>query len=155
LFQALPPSEQVLRIVEASKGKLQVGLFEPRVVAMIGSRLVVPLTPLAESQDLNNFVANLRNSLEGIFGSTLTTPDEAILPTPGVSVSSRLGKCSGCEQYIEMARKHEITRLEALAKQEKMEAERRQKRVDDENYDDFQERPAAVKLELENNTPTS
>src|SRR5206468_3731081 len=37
LFQALPPSEQTLRIVEASDGKLQVGLFEPRVVAMSGT----------------------------------------------------------------------------------------------------------------------
>ena len=45
LFQSLPPSEQVLRIVEASNGRLQVGLFEPRVVAMSGTRLVVPFDP--------------------------------------------------------------------------------------------------------------
>jgi hypothetical protein len=39
LFQALPPSEQVLRIIEVSNGRLQVGVFEPRAVAMNGSRL--------------------------------------------------------------------------------------------------------------------
>ena len=39
LFQALTPSEQVSRILAASGGQLQVGLFEPRVVAMHGERL--------------------------------------------------------------------------------------------------------------------
>ena len=151
LFQALPPSEQALRIVEASKGKLQVGLFEPRVVAMNGSRLVVPLTPLAGSPTLQSFVTNLGNDLDVAFGAALTTPDSTILPTPGVSISSRLGKCSGCEEYIEAARTHELARLEALAQQEQREAERRQKRIDDKNYDDFRDPPPAVKLEIESN----
>ncbi|MCA9333794.1 hypothetical protein KC963_01990 [Candidatus Saccharibacteria bacterium] len=150
LFQALPPSEQALRIVEASNGRLQVGLFEPRVVAMNGSRLVVPLTPLAGSQMLRDFVTNLANDLEQAFSQTLKTSDTAILPTPGMTVSSRLGNCSSCEEYIETARKHELARLEALAHQEQREADRRQKRIDDNNYDDFRDPPAAFKLEVEN-----
>ncbi len=94
MFQSLPPSEQALRIVEASNGRLQVGLFEPRVVAMNGSRLAVPLTPFAGSQQLLDFVTSLANDLETTFSAALTSPDTSILPTPGVNVSSRLGNCS-------------------------------------------------------------
>lgn len=153
LFQALPPSEQALRIVEASNGRLQVGLFEPRVVAMNGSRLVVPLTPLAGSQMLKDFVSDLADDLEDAFNNAPQTPDTTILPTPGVTISSRLDKCSGCEEYIEIARKHELARVEALAQQEQHEAERRQKRIEAKDYDDFRQPPPAVKLEVENKTP--
>lgn len=138
LFQALPPGEQALRIVEASNGKLQVGLFEPRVVALNGDRLAVPLTPFTGSSTLQNFLTDLRDDLAGAFEQALNEPDTAILPTPGVTVSSRLGKCSGCEEYIEEARRHELMRLEAIAKQESWEATRRQKLIEeDKNYTEF------------------
>lgn len=155
LFQAMPPSEQALRIIEASNGRLQVGVFEPRAVAMNGSRLAVPLTPLAGSPQLQAFVASLKETLATTFRSGGGIPiDKAILPTPGVTVSSRLGKCSACEEYIETARRHELGRLEALTQQEQWEAARRQKRIEDkENYDDFRESPPAVKLEVESKTP--
>lgn len=153
LFQALPPSEQALRLIEASNGKLQVGLFEPRVVAMSGARLVVPLTPLAGSAEMQAFVTSLGASLETAFAASLSTPDTAILPTPGVSVSSRLGKCSGCEEFIESSREHELTRLAALARQEVLEADRRAGRIAARNFDDFHAPPAAVKLEIESTTP--
>jgi hypothetical protein len=150
LFQALPPSEQSLRIVQASNGKLQVGLFEPRVVAMSGSRLVVPLTPLASSKTLQDFVANLGNDLSDAFAAADSEPDTSILPTPGVSINSRLGKCTACEDYIETARSYELRRLEAVADQEKRETDRRQARLEAENYDDFRQPSTAVKLEIEN-----
>jgi len=149
LFQALPPSEQTVRIVEASNGRLQVGLFEPRVVAMSGNKLVVPLTPLANTTQLQTFVTSLANDLENAFKTTLTTPDTTVLPTPGVSVSSRLGKCSACEDYIEKAREHELKRLEGLARQEQAEADRRKARLEKNDFDDFRQAPPAIKLDLD------
>jgi hypothetical protein len=151
LFQALPPSEQSLQIVQASNGRLQVGLFEPRVVAMSGDRLVVPLTPLASTSQLQSFVTNLANDLETAFQGALNTPDTTILPTPGVSVTSRLGKCTCAESYIETARRHELDRLEGLARQEQAEARRREARLEEKDLEDFRRPPPAVKLELDKN----
>jgi hypothetical protein len=155
LFQALPPSEQALRIVEASNGRLAVGLFEPRVVAMYGDRLAVPLTPLTGSQTLRAFVAALRGSLTTTFQDDADEPpDTAILPTPGVNVSSRLSDCPGCEEYIEQARSHELVRLEALANQAVWEATRRQKQVEGNDLQPFEPVAAGLKLEIENPEPT-
>jgi hypothetical protein len=149
LFQALPPSEQVLQIIQASNGRLQVGVFEPRVVAMSGDRLAVPLTPMAGSQSLRAFVTALRTSLEGVFDDELSDAETAILPTPGVSVSTRLGDCSACEEYVEQARTFELARLEALAEQETSEAERRRLRLEAEDLDTFQPAPTALRLAIE------
>ena len=150
LFQALPPSEQVLKIVEASNGRLSVGLFEPRVVAMSGAKLVVPLTPMAGSEQLKTFLTSLGNNLANTFADTLKTPDTTVLPTPGVSVSSRLGKCTGCEEFIEESRKLELVRLSAVAQQAQAEADRRKARIEAKDLEPFEPEPAAVKLQLEN-----
>jgi hypothetical protein len=151
LFQALPPSEQVLRIIEVSNGRLQVGVFEPRAVAMNGARLAVPLTPLAGSNALQSFVSSLKMKLSTAFQNTdgSTPTDKVVLPTPGMNVSTRLGSCSGCEEYVESARKVELKRLEALAAQEQWEAQRRQKRIEEQkNYDDFHDLPPELKLQV-------
>jgi hypothetical protein len=147
LFQALPPTEQTTRILEASDGKLQVGLFEPRVVAMNGTRLVVPLTPLAGSATLQAFVTSLGNDLETVFNAALATPDRTVLPTPGVSISSRLGRCSACEDEIESARGSDNARLLALARQEAAEADRREARLKASDNDPFV--PAAAPLRVD------
>ncbi|WP_301101639.1 hypothetical protein [Propionivibrio sp.] len=136
LFQSLPVTEQASRIVAVSDGKLNVGMFEPRVVAMSGRSLAVPLTPLATS-DLSTFVAGLRTTLTTAFNSAALTPDTVVLPTPGVSVATRLGACTGCEEYIETARGHELVRLDALARQEKAEAQRREALLDKKILDPF------------------
>lgn len=136
LFQSLPVTEQATRIVAASDGKLNVGMFEPRVVAMSGRYLAVPLTPLATSH-LATFVNNLRTSLTTAFNSAALNDDTVVLPTPGVSVSTRLGECSGCEEYIEQARMHELTRLDALARQQKAEAERREALIAAKRFEPF------------------
>ena len=152
LFLALPPAEQALRIVEATSGSLPIGLFEPRVVAMNGSRLAVPLAPTAATPKLNEFVTKLRNSLTAVFQDTLKDVDTTVLPTPGVSVATRLGDCSGCEEYIEKARRVEIRRLSAIARQEMWEATRRERLIGAENYEDFNRPAPSVKLEVENTT---
>lgn len=109
LFQALTPSEQVSRILAASGGQLQVGLFEPRVVAMHGERLAVPLTALAVG-GLEGFTATMRTTLSAALAADVTgqNPPTVVLPTPGVNVNSRLGKCSAAEPFVEDSRSAEV-----------------------------------------------
>lgn len=145
LFQSLPVTEQAVRIVAASDGKLSVGMFEPRVVAMNGRYLAVPLTPLVTSS-LSTFAESLRTTLKEAFDNAKFTPDNTVLPTPGVSVTTRLGACSGCEEYIETAREHELKRLDALARQEAAEADRREGLIKKEDLEPFT--PAAQGLQV-------
>lgn len=144
MFQALPPTEQTLKILEAGNGRLQVGMFEPRVVAMSGNKLVVPLTPLAGSETLRNFVTGLATSLETTFAATSQTPEKTVLPTPGVSVFSRLGKCSACEDSIVALREAEVARAKALARQAEAEAVRREKLLGNANLAPFEVRAASA-----------
>jgi hypothetical protein len=122
LFHALTPSEQVTRILAAAGGQLQVGLFEPRVVAMHGERLAVPLTALAIG-GLGDFMATVRTVLAGALAGTAATPDTVILPTPGVTVNSRLGKCSAAESFVEDSRAIDVELQRARLAQAKAEAE--------------------------------
>lgn len=121
LFQALTPAEQVSRILEASGGVLQVGLFEPRVVAMSGSRLAVPLTPLAAG-GMTTFLDTLRESLSASLGDTASHPEQVVLPTPGVNMSSRLGRCTAAESFIEDSRVNDVELGRARVAQAKAEA---------------------------------
>lgn len=122
LFNALTPSEQVTRILAAAGGQLQVGLFEPRVVAMHGDRLAVPLTPLAVG-GLKDFMTTLRTTLTAALGDTQADPDTVILPTPGVTVGSRLGKCSTAESFVEESRAIDVDLARARLAQAKAEAD--------------------------------
>jgi hypothetical protein len=53
-----------------------------------------------------------------------------LLPTPGMAIESRLGKCSGCEDYLERSRAIELRRLSAVADKEEHEAARLKARLD-------------------------
>ena len=99
-------------------------------------------------------MTGLANDLNTAFSATLNAPDQSILPTPGISVSSRLGKCTGCEDFIEDSRKHELARLKALAQLEQAEADRRNARLEARDFGEFRALPPSVKLELENKTPS-
>lgn len=112
LFQGLGPAEQVARLLQASGNRLKVGMFEPRVVAMNGHYLAVPLTPLTTA-GLSTFVNTLKQALSTAFADIENTPDTVILPTPGVNVSSRLGPCSTAEESIEAQQRLELERLRA------------------------------------------
>jgi hypothetical protein len=50
--------------------------------------------------------------------------DDVILTTPGISVESWLGQCSGCEDHTEKLRAAEARRAEADARQAELEADR-------------------------------
>jgi hypothetical protein len=149
LFQALAPAEQVTRIIEASSGALTVGTFEPRVIAMNGKKLAVPLSPLAGT-DLNEFAANLGNVLKAAFDGVENLPETAVVPTPGITMTTRLGECSTCEDYIEKARESELMRLDAITRQEQAEAQRREALIGKAVFDPFVAPPSGLDVTLNN-----
>lgn len=119
LFQALPPSEQLERLITGSSNVLRAGMFEPRVVSAHGDRLAVPLNT-SNYPGLEAFLMNMLGEARETEPSTSTV----LLPTPGMSIESRLGRCTGCEDYIERTRAIELRRLSAIADQAEFEANR-------------------------------
>src|SRR5207244_1077016 len=128
LFQSLSPAEQNAYIEAASGGALEVGMFEPRVIAISGPKLAVPLSP-PPAGPLHDLLDQLRESFRTAFANTADTPDTFIFPTPGLTITSRLGKCSACEEFIEESRKIELRRLAAEADSAEQEAARRAARI--------------------------
>ncbi|MBW6440119.1 hypothetical protein KZ829_40985 [Actinoplanes hulinensis] len=119
LFQALPPSEQLERLIIGSSNVLRAGMFEPRVVSAHGDQLAVPLNT-SNYPGLEAFLLNMLGDVRNTEPATSTV----LLPTPGMSIESRLGRCTGCEEYIELTRAIELRRLTAMAEQAELEAER-------------------------------
>jgi hypothetical protein len=125
LFQALPPGEQLDRLISGSQNVLRAGMFEPRVVSAHGDQLAVPLNT-SNYPGLEAFLLNMLGDVKETEPSTSTV----LLPTPGMAIESRLGKCSGCEDYLERSRAIELRRLSAVADKEEHEAARLKARLD-------------------------
>ncbi|MGW2196785.1 hypothetical protein ACWCSH_31205 [Streptosporangium sp. NPDC001682] len=128
LFQAMPPSEQLQRIMEMAP-QLRVGMFEPHVVASDGPNLAIPLTPIAETT-IAKVVTNLTKRMrlasdEALKAGKRIATDRVILTTPGVSVESWLGGCSGCEDHVEQLRTAQARTSVAEARIRELEADRR------------------------------
>jgi hypothetical protein len=135
LFQALSPAEQNAYIEAQSNGALEVGMFEPRVVAINGADLAVPLSPPPDGP-VRDMLEKLRESFEEAFEDTADEPDTFIFPTPGLTINSRLGKCTACEEFIEESRQIELRRLAAEADTAEQEVARRKARIEADDLDD-------------------
>ncbi|MFF8360306.1 hypothetical protein ACF063_43385 [Streptomyces chartreusis] len=145
LFQGMPPSEQLQRIMDLAP-QLRVGMFEPHVVASDGSNLAIPLTPLAETT-IGKVVSNLTVRMQQASDEALTAggkiaTDQVILTTPGVSVESWLGDCSGCEDHIEELRAAQARTSVAEARIRELEADRRAAMLADGDHSDPDTDPA-------------
>jgi antitoxin (DNA-binding transcriptional repressor) of toxin-antitoxin stability system len=139
LFQALPPSEQLQRLMEAAP-QLRVGMFEPRVVASDGPNLAIPLSPLAETT-LMKVVTNLATELEKAATDAQAAGDKiavdsVILPTPGVTVESWVGECSAAEPHLRGIQAAELRSAVAQARQSELEADRRSARLEAKDLSD-------------------
>ena len=145
LFQALPPSEQLDRLITGSSNVLRAGMFEPRVVSAHGDQLAIPLNT-SNYPGLEAFLLNMLGDVKETEPSTSTV----LLPTPGMSIESRLGRCTGCEDYIERTRAIELRRLSAVADQAEHEAARLKARLDSRPpvLDSEATRHEAVRVEL-------
>ncbi|GAA2625811.1 hypothetical protein [Paractinoplanes durhamensis] len=152
LFQALPPSEQLQRLMEGAP-QLKIGMFEPHVVASDGPNLAIPLAPLAEST-LMKVINSLATEMEKATreaeasGDRIAT-DTVILPTPGISVESWRGDCEALEDHLVELRKAEARRAVAEARSAELEADRRAARIAAEDYSDPLTPPNAFAVKVE------
>jgi hypothetical protein len=120
LFQALPPSEQQDRLNTGSSNVLRARMFGPRPVSAHGDQFVVPLNTPNDSA-LEAFPLNKLGDVTETQPSTSTV----LLPTPGMSIDSWLGRYTGCEDCIGRTRAIELRRLGAAADQEEQEVAHR------------------------------
>jgi hypothetical protein len=74
---------------------------------------------------LDAFLLNMLGDVKEPKPSTPTI----LLPTPGMSIESWLGKSTGCEEHIERSRAIEVRRLFAVADQAELEADRLRARL--------------------------
>nr|WP_221377512.1 hypothetical protein [Actinoplanes polyasparticus] len=152
LFQGMPPSEQLQRIVDLAPA-LRVGTFEPHVVACDGPNLAIPLTPVAETT-IAKVVTNLSDRMEKAAEEALEAggqiaTDHVVLPTPGISVESWLGDCSGCEEHTEQQREAQARLALAEARIRELEAARRKALLDqDDTSDPDQEAAPTLRISL-------
>jgi hypothetical protein len=126
LFQALPPQEQ-LNYIERAMSSISTGFdpgfFQPRVVSQIGTRLLVPL---------NHQMIPKADELLRILKEQIDVPpqeDTVLLPSPGMTIESRLGRCSAGEDFIEETRKLDLKLREAQVRQAEAEAARLERRL--------------------------
>ncbi|GIF21563.1 hypothetical protein BJ973_004992 [Actinoplanes tereljensis] len=153
LFQALPPSEQLQRLMEGAP-QLKIGMFEPHVVASDGPNLAIPLAPLAETT-LMKVVTSLATEMEKATqeaeasGERIAT-DTVILPTPGISVESWRGDCEALEDHLVELRVAEARRAVAEARVAELEADRRAARIAAGDLDDPLTPPNSFAVKVEN-----
>jgi hypothetical protein len=148
LFQALSPAEQNAYIETQSNGALEVGMFEPRVIAINGADLAVPLSP-PPAGPIRDMLEKLRKSFGDAFKTTAEQPDKFIFPTPGLTITSRLGKCTACEQFIEDSREIELRRLAAEADKAEQEVARRKARIQADDLEDPEVEAAPLQVHID------
>ncbi len=141
LWKSIDPADR-LRFLSAygSLGSLTSG----RILGFVGTSAILEIdtTKNAELAKWFNGLTTTNADLADAF-STFKT----ILPTPGVTLEARLGACDALEPYLVESRAIELERTRYLADQQKLEVERRQKRLDGGDYGDPSERPPLVVLE--------
>jgi hypothetical protein len=64
-----------------------------------------------------------------------------------VHLENRLGKCTGCEKYVERIRELDLESKRESLKQQRLENERYRARLDAKNYRDPIRRPPLVRVE--------
>jgi hypothetical protein len=69
------------------------------------------------------------------------------IPVSGVTMQSRVAPCDSLESYLVESRQLELARLEAMVRQERIEAERREKRLGANNLDDPVNREPVLRIE--------
>jgi hypothetical protein len=149
LFLALPPQEQLDHIERSMAGiasGFDPGFFQPRVVSQIGRLLLVPL---------NHEVIDKAKMLLDMFKDRIDVPtetDTVLLPSPGLTIDARLGRCSACEDFIEDSRRLDIELRQAQVRQAVAEADRLEKRVSVAQLDDPKPQVPRLQLELEQHT---
>jgi hypothetical protein len=135
IFQGLPIADQMFYIAQQG---LRIELLEPRVLGMVHSNsdllIAIPLNA-AINHEVSKILETYLTNNEPL--TTYETTRTLSLPTPGITMESRLGACSACEEFIEETRRLELERKkkevelsEQRLEQEKLETLRYRKRLE-------------------------
>jgi hypothetical protein len=101
-------------------------LVEPRVVGFDGDMVALSINADLDPRTQMLF-KELVTDNQGLMD--LTVQDNVILPTAAIHVESRLGSCSGCEDFIEETRELELAIRRQQVRQATAEADRLEKRL--------------------------
>lgn len=98
--------------------------------------------------------ALLKSVIDSLPGTTET--DEIALPTPGFVVEPKLSCCSAGEDFVEESRRIELELKQALADQAKLEAKRREKRINEAtpDLDPFEPIQPSFRVSVQQQPPT-
>ena len=102
LWNSMPPMEQL----EFLRTLLPLSIVEPHAVGFIGDQLAFPVK-LDLSPEARAFIDQLITQNAAV--SALARTEPVTLPTPSVTVESRLGMCDGCEEFVQKQRDLELT----------------------------------------------
>lgn len=158
MWQALSESDRYL-MLEGLRGLMP--LVENDAIGFVGNQLALPV----RTQSHPNLQAWFEgNVLENAELRQAPAPIRVTVPTPGVTLETRLGQCGACENFIETHRTldlqqktAEVSVAEQRVAQEELETERYQARLnqtaplldDPDPYGDQDAIRLAVKLEQE------
>jgi hypothetical protein len=114
------------------------------VLGFSGNSLALPVTVDLDPR-LQAFYDELVTKNDDLISMKSTLP--VTLPTSGVHLENRLGKCSGCEEYVERIRELDLKSKRQSLRQQRLENERYQARLDAKDYRDPIRRPPLVRIE--------
>jgi hypothetical protein len=155
LWRALDPGTRAKYL--ATLGQLG-AMILPEAIGYLGDSLAFPLllpTGSPQEQWFNDLIAN-NPGLTSLNVSRVVT-----LPTPGVTLDTRLGACAGCEPFLTTqreleleAKRAEIATAEAVAAKERSEADRYAARLNQSPADlsDPDPQTSAIRLVIEQST---
>jgi hypothetical protein len=112
------------------------GLISPNAMSMVEGKLAFPVnlddptiaTSPALTQALRDFLnTQIRNNTELDDGPA---PMTVSLPTPGITLETRLGSCNACEDFIAESRAIDLRQRRAAARQAEAEADRLEQRLE-------------------------
>lgn len=87
----------------------------------------------------------LEEKLQTYQGRTRSTA-EVVLPVPGMTLQSRLEQCDALEPYLSGSREIELQRAQSVAEQERLEVDRRKRRLDRDELGDPVDHGARIHL---------
>lgn len=153
LFMALPPDEQAAYI-DAQMQKLRtnfpIGFYTPIAISQIGPYLLVPIQH-EQFAPAANLLAEIK--------STISIPaefDDTILPAAGMTVETRLGQCTGCEDFIMESRATDLRMRNAEADKVEQEVERLKLRLSQKPpLLDLEHPPGQFTVQLASDKPTN
>jgi hypothetical protein len=145
LFQSLPPAEQLSQLAGGAMGSLPPGIFQPRVVSWLGDHLAIPLN-IDVDEGLREFLKELISDV----GSQTTGLTKTVsLPTSGMSVESRRGRCGACDDHtVEMRRLDRRLREEDVMRAA-LENKRRETRIGEKLLDDPEVTSEPLRIRLD------